>query len=180
MLNPVELAAIVDQLGGIDEAAEALEVDPILIEAAFAGFSTRKQDLDIEQGILSLKRDDDLAADYGVDFTAVDERIKALEWMHDALIDDALFASFIQSFANGKLSYDLVESGGYDFFFDTTLVQARAILNYIAENEGSGDGFSKAYTDAVAAKGSIYSKDADGSIWFEYLKELGLDDSEAV
>lgn len=174
----IEYAGFIDQMGGIEEAAKALGVEPEVIERAFAGLESYQDAADMNYGLASLQKDQALAADYGVDLNEVKDRIEALDFMNQALIDDELMTSFVQSFVAGKIDYEDIQNEGYDFFYNLTLLQAREVLQYIADHDGSAQGFANAYRAQMEATGSIYSaKGGEGSLFFEYLRSIGLDGS---
>lgn len=173
----IKLAAMIDQLGGIDEAAKALDLEDEAIERLLGDTATRQDTRDLNYAIASIERDPETALDNGIDLDEIDERVERLAFFEESFNDDRLYNTFLNAYIDGKITDAEINEGGYDFFHDTTLTEATNILNYIRDHDDDASGFVNAYRSAIEAKGTIYSKDSDGSLWYEYLRSIGIDES---
>jgi len=174
------LAALVNELGGYDEAAEALGVDEDLIARALSGENlTRAMNIELSGGWADLQRDAETLDLYSLDLDKIDDLVKELEHAQDALQDDKLSADLRYAYADGRITAEALESQGLDVFYDLTLYQSTKLLEWLldADNIHSAQGFVDAYLATRDRTGGIFSVDRDGSEFWEWMREHGLDDS---
>lgn len=179
-MNRNILAVIVNELGGYDEAAEALGVDEDLIARAVAGENlTRAMNIELDGGWSDLQRDSQALDLYGLDLDKIDDLVKELEHVQYALQDESLSDDIRYAYADGRINAEMLESQGLDVFYDLTLFQSTKLIEWLLDkdNRHSAQGFVDAYLATRDRTGGIFSVDRDGSEFWEWMREHGLDDS---
>lgn len=179
-MNRNIIAILANELGGYDEAAEALGVSEDLIAYAIEGGELSEDlRLALEGGWADLRRDAQALELYGLNISEIRHLDDELSRVQDAVQDINLIHDLRFAYAENRITRETLESQGLDVFNDLTLYQSQRLIEWLLDedNAHTAQGFADAYLATRDRVGGIFSVDRNGSEFWEWMREHGLDDS---
>jgi hypothetical protein len=171
-----KLALLANELGGIDEVAELLNVDENDLQFALEGGKLEpRRSRVITRAYLDFEDDEDLQKKYNIDLDKINKvqteaLDQAIEYMPEKQYQDI----FRFAFAEGRISQDYLETDktakvrGYDLFAYLGLHQVDAVMNWVNEGNSLDDVLAKWIND-IEIGGGMMPKD---SLFWDWFKEL--------